>query len=303
MRPGPGCPSGIHAAQLAACVRACPAGVGGVPITGVAKWRGHRNINVAYAIYGHLVLSSLGRALDVLNAWSSVIHSGQEFTLTGSGHWRVAQDVRGHTCRAGCWTCSWSRFQASSAPGRRTLAGMRLPGLFRNAYRADFSSMDNAKHNDQLGRLWIWAMHEDDNLNTGASLFLLAQSILIAVTASLVNTFAGLHPAQDIVRAEVFGLAMALDLAGLALTLIFWYTITISLRGSWVLIERLKELDEELYADLARRREEDRSQLWFHRAVSRHMRGDDAIYHLLPLTVLIIWCIVAAFAIAIFASH
>jgi hypothetical protein len=180
---------------------------------------------------------------------------------------------------------------------------MRFLGLFRNSYRADFSSMDNAKKNDQLGRLWIWAMHEDDNLMSGVSIFLLAQSILIAVTASLVNTFAGLHPEQHIVRVEVFGLAMALDLAGLASTLIFWHHFAISLRGIWVLIERLKELDKELYADLARRREEDRSQLWFHRTVFRHAHADDAIYHLLPLTVLIIWCIVAAFAIAIFASH
>jgi hypothetical protein len=36
---------------------------------------------------------------------SSVTHSGQEFTSTGLGHWRVAQDARGHTCRAGRWTC------------------------------------------------------------------------------------------------------------------------------------------------------------------------------------------------------
>jgi integrase len=40
----------------------------GVPITDVATWLGHRNINVTYAIYGHLVPSSLGRALNVLNA-------------------------------------------------------------------------------------------------------------------------------------------------------------------------------------------------------------------------------------------
>ena len=55
---------------------------------------------------------------------------------------------------------------------------MRFLGLFWNSYRADFSSMDSAKHNDQLGRLWIWAMHEDDNLMSGVSLFLLAQFIL-----------------------------------------------------------------------------------------------------------------------------
>ena len=40
----------------------------GVPITDVAVWLGHRNINVTYAIYGHLVPSSLGRAHEALNA-------------------------------------------------------------------------------------------------------------------------------------------------------------------------------------------------------------------------------------------
>jgi integrase len=46
-----------------------------VPITDVAKWLGHRNINVTYATYGHLVPSAAGRARDVLNAeyeeWSA----------------------------------------------------------------------------------------------------------------------------------------------------------------------------------------------------------------------------------------
>ncbi len=39
----------------------------GVPITDVAQWLGHRDINITYATYGHLVPSSLGRALNVLN--------------------------------------------------------------------------------------------------------------------------------------------------------------------------------------------------------------------------------------------
>jgi integrase len=49
----------------------------GVPITDVAAWLGHRNINVTYATYGHLVPSSLGRAQEVLNAeyaqWSMAV--------------------------------------------------------------------------------------------------------------------------------------------------------------------------------------------------------------------------------------
>jgi integrase len=40
----------------------------GVPISEVAAWLGHRSINVTYATYGHLVPSSLGRAVDVLNS-------------------------------------------------------------------------------------------------------------------------------------------------------------------------------------------------------------------------------------------
>jgi len=40
----------------------------GVSITDVAAWLGHRNINVTYATYGHLVPSSLTRAQEVLNA-------------------------------------------------------------------------------------------------------------------------------------------------------------------------------------------------------------------------------------------
>lgn len=39
-----------------------------VPITDVAAWLGHKDINVTYAIYGHLVPSSLGRAQKALDA-------------------------------------------------------------------------------------------------------------------------------------------------------------------------------------------------------------------------------------------
>jgi integrase len=38
-----------------------------VPITDLAKWLGHKNINVTYAVYGHLVPSSLVRAVSVLD--------------------------------------------------------------------------------------------------------------------------------------------------------------------------------------------------------------------------------------------
>ena len=47
----------------------------GVPITDVAQWVGHKDINVTYAIYGHLVPNAADRAVSVLDAeyaeWSN----------------------------------------------------------------------------------------------------------------------------------------------------------------------------------------------------------------------------------------
>lgn len=40
----------------------------GIPITDVSKWLGHRNINMTYTIYGHLVPSSFETARAVLDA-------------------------------------------------------------------------------------------------------------------------------------------------------------------------------------------------------------------------------------------
>jgi integrase len=41
----------------------------GIPITDLAKWLGHKNINITYATYGHLVPSSWDRARDALDSW------------------------------------------------------------------------------------------------------------------------------------------------------------------------------------------------------------------------------------------
>jgi integrase len=40
---------------------------GGIPITDVSKWLGHRSIQVTYGIYGHLVPASWDRARNVLD--------------------------------------------------------------------------------------------------------------------------------------------------------------------------------------------------------------------------------------------
>jgi integrase len=48
-----------------------------VPITDVAQWVGHKDINVTYAIYGHLVPNAADRAVSVLDAeyaeWSATV--------------------------------------------------------------------------------------------------------------------------------------------------------------------------------------------------------------------------------------
>lgn len=39
----------------------------GVPITDVAEWMGHKNINMTFKIYRHLMPASIGRAAKLLN--------------------------------------------------------------------------------------------------------------------------------------------------------------------------------------------------------------------------------------------
>ncbi|CAM5607589.1 Tyrosine recombinase XerC [Streptomyces alboniger] len=39
----------------------------GIPITDVAEWMGHRNINMTFKIYRHLMPASIGRAAKLLN--------------------------------------------------------------------------------------------------------------------------------------------------------------------------------------------------------------------------------------------
>jgi len=41
---------------------------GGVPITDLSRWLGHRDINLTHRVYGHMVPSAVGRAIEVLDA-------------------------------------------------------------------------------------------------------------------------------------------------------------------------------------------------------------------------------------------
>jgi hypothetical protein len=100
---------------------------------------------------------------------------------------------------------------------------------------------------------------------------------------------------------ELFGLALALAIAGLVLTTLFWYIFKVNYHSVTILTARLRELDN-LYKDLDEARQLDRQRLWYYRAFGR--RGVNwVINNLLPTTTLLIWCIVASFAVAIFVSH
>lgn len=179
---------------------------------------------------------------------------------------------------------------------------MSLLGFLRNTQHNRIQGDNATKGNDEQTRLWNWAIHEDSLMTTRVSVFLLAESILIAVTATVVNTFAGLHSAKNLLRIEIFGLAIALILAGVALTLIFWYILNLNYQGLKILMAQLKALDP-MYLQLDKKRKEDRNANRYFRTVFRHKGANDTINNLLPFTILIIWCVIAIFAIAIFVTH
>jgi hypothetical protein len=162
-------------------------------------------------------------------------------------------------------------------------------------------SKEYDKSDDDKIRLWNWVMHEDNLLSTRISFFLLAQSILIAVTAALVNTLAGLHGAHHFVRVEVFGLAISLDLAGAALTLMFWYIFNMNENGLIILTQRLQAIDE-MYRELGKLRRAERQNHWYFRTIFRRNGPNVAIKNLLAPIVLFIWLAMLIFAVAIYLT-
>ena len=100
------------------------------------------------------------------------------------------------------------------------------------------SEPDQAKAKDLL---WQMMWHEDGLLATRVSVFLVAESILVAVAATLVNTVAGTsHAVKSNVRGELFGITISIGLVGLALTLVFWYVMTLNFDNVGALMDDLK---------------------------------------------------------------
>lgn len=178
--------------------------------------------------------------------------------------------------------------------------GVRRSKHFR---RAVFTELDNPDPptSDDRERLWRWVLHEDDILATRMSSFLLTQSILIAITAGVISALAGLHSAHRTLRIEVFGLSLALGVAGIFLTLAFWHIVNINHNGIRVMTRELRNLDA-LYKRLDEQRQsERRDRVHFGTVLDR--RGVYwVINNLQPAAILVTWLLVLGFAAAIFLS-
>lgn len=158
------------------------------------------------------------------------------------------------------------------------------------------------KPSDERERLWRWLLHEDAILAARMSSFLLAQSILIAIAAGVISALAGLPLSHRAVRAEVFGLSVALILAGVSLTLIFWYILNVNHSGIKVMAKELKALDG-LYKRLDELKKKERLNRWRFGGVPNRHGVYWIINNLQTTAIFLVWCLVAAFATAIFVSR
>lgn len=132
-------------------------------------------------------------------------------------------------------------------------------------------------------------MHEDELLASRVSFFLLAQSILIAATASSINTFVGLSkPTDRALRPEIFYLSLALSIVGLFLTLISWYVLKLNFINIGIVMERLKAADP-LYTKLEEAKRATRQSLWYFRPIFRENGVNRVVTHKLPLTLMLLW--------------
>jgi hypothetical protein len=152
---------------------------------------------------------------------------------------------------------------------------------------------------DDTDRLWDYFMHEDNLLASRVSVFLLAQSILIAVAASLVNTLAGLsHSSHSALRPGMFGLAAAIVLAGLGLVVIFWYIFTLNFDNIGVTIVQLRA--DPLYVRLAHEQAKKRNSHWYFRLVFQKKGMNWTIVNGLPIGLIFLWLVIGAALLTVF---
>ena len=170
-------------------------------------------------------------------------------------------------------------------------------------------SAQSSDDDNDIDRLWQWTIHEDDILASRVSFFLVAQSILIAITASLVNSVAGISDAtQPSLRQEVFGLAIAINAVGVLLTFVFWYVLWLNFISVGASMDELTSLmnqrsDDNIRARVHARRYGRRNKSWIYRVLFRKKGMNWMVTNALPVITLFLWSIVGAFSIVIFISR
>jgi hypothetical protein len=168
--------------------------------------------------------------------------------------------------------------------------------------RSDGSGRDN-----DLDQLWQWLRHENDVLVARVSVFLLAQSILIAVTASLVNTLVGAGDKNSHIKPEIFALALILSLAGLALALLFWYVFLLNFDNIGAVQQELNttlgDSENNIWTSVRREQRRRRDDHWSYRLIFRRKGMNWIIVHALPVGAVILWCAMLAFGLAAFFTQ
>jgi hypothetical protein len=154
-----------------------------------------------------------------------------------------------------------------------------------------------------LDRLWQIFTHDDNLLATRVSFFLLAESILIAAAASLINTVTNLtRPAELDLRGEIFGLSIAIILAGLGLTLLFWYIFRLNFDNIGAALDMIRTTDS-IYRTAARKQSERRHNHRYFPMVFRKKGMNWITINVLSLGFMLLWCVVGSFSLIIFISH
>lgn len=144
-------------------------------------------------------------------------------------------------------------------------------------------------------------MHEDNLLASRVSVFLLAQSILIAVTASLINTFAGpSRSSSKELRPEIFTLSLVLTTSGLCLTLISWYIFALNFHNIGITMDLLEA--DPLYVKLRNIQAVKRESRRYFRKIFRRKGMNWIIINGLSTGLITIWVAMGSLLVASFVS-
>lgn len=155
-----------------------------------------------------------------------------------------------------------------------------------------------------IDRLWQVFAHDDDLLAQRVAFLLVAESILLATAASLINTIAG-HlgsGATVSVRDYIFWLAIFVILGGLGLTIVFWYVFRLNFDNVGADLDMLRE-SHSVYALISERQSVRRHSHRFFPALFRRRGMNWVTVNCLTLGFILLWSITGIFAVLIFVSR